>query len=438
MPQLPESRRSYDHRIRQIICETGNPRSFQHLRILRSTTASWLARGRRSVVSLNRQHDMASVLDENERLKRRTERQTAINRLLVVLLKLSGFRLDERRLPDGTAKTRVLRAVDRCKEDLSLKSSLRLMRLSPARYHAWKRADKRCELDDRSSCPRSHPTQLTPTEVSTIKDMVTATEYRHMPLRALSLYAQIAGHVFASATTWAKLVRQRSWRRPRRRMYPEKPKTGIRATHPNEYWHIDVTVIRLFDDTKAYLHAVINNFSRRILSWRLSERLDPNTTCEVLKKAGNNLDQTPTVVADSGVENVIARVDQLMADGVVRRVLAEVEVSFSNSMIEAFWRSLRHQWLYLHSLDSFTQLEQLIDYYVREHNTQMPHHAFVGQTPDEVYFGHADRVRDRLTTARHQARRARMEANRGKSCRVCTPPSQQSMSVINAVADAPP
>jgi len=75
--------------------------------------------------------------------------------------------------------------------------------------HAWKRVEKRCELDDRSSCLRSHQAQLTPTEVSTIKEMVTATDYRHMPLRALPLYAQRAGQVFASATTWAKLVGQR-------------------------------------------------------------------------------------------------------------------------------------------------------------------------------------------------------------------------------------
>jgi hypothetical protein len=89
-----------------------------------------------------------------------------------------------------------------------------------------------------------------------------------------------------------------------------------------------------------------------------------------------------------------------MTDGLVHRVLAQVEVSFSNSMIEAFWRSLRHQWLYLHSLDTFTQLGGLIDFYVEEHNTQMPHHAFVGQTPDEVYFDQADRVRDRLKAVR--------------------------------------
>jgi transposase InsO family protein len=390
------------------------------------------------VVSLDWNHDIASVLDENEELKRRTERQTAIIRLLVVLLELSGFRLDEQRLPGGVAKAKILWAVDRCKDALSLKSTLRLVRLSPARYHAWKRADKRCELDDRSSCPRSHPTQLTPAEVSTIQEMVTAAEYRHMPLRALSLYAQRAGHVFASATTWAKLVQQRGWRRPRRRVYPEKPKPGIRATYPNEYWHIDVTVIRLLDDTKRYLHAVIDNFSRRILSWRLSERLDPTTACEILKDAGKNLQRTPTVVADSGVENVNAGVDQLITDGVIRRVLAQVEVSFSNSMIEAFWRSLRHQWLYLHSLESFTQLEQLIDFYVREHNTQMPHDAFSGQTPDEVYFDQADGVRERLTAVRRQARRERMEANRGESCHACTLPAQRFAGVINAVANAPP
>ena len=104
-------------------------------------------------------------------------------------------------------------------------------------------------------------------------------------------------------------------------------------------------------------------------------------TCEILKEAGKNLDQTPTVVADSGVENVNAGVDQLMADGIVRCVLAQVEVSFSNSMVEAFWRSLRHQWLYLHSLETFTQLEQLIDFYVREQNTKIPHHASMDKRP---------------------------------------------------------
>ena len=55
-------------------------------------------------------------------------------------------------------------------------------------------------------------------------------------------------------------------------------------------------------------------------------------------------------------ENVDALLD---AEG-LRRVLAQVEVSFSNSMIEDFWRSLRSAWLYLHNLDNMVTLRRLI------------------------------------------------------------------------------
>jgi transposase InsO family protein len=60
------------------------------------------------------------------------------------------------------------------------------------------------------------------------------------------------------------------------------------------------------------------------------------------------------------------------------RVLAQVDATFSNSMIEAFWRSVKHSWLYLHTLDSFTALGRLIEFYVTAHNEVMPHAAFNG------------------------------------------------------------
>lgn len=52
-----------------------------------------------------------------------------------------------------------------------------------------------------------------------------------------------------------------------------------------------------------------------------------------------------------GVENVNGTVEQLFRSEQLRRVLAQVDVTFSNSLIEAWWRSLKHQWLYLHQLD---------------------------------------------------------------------------------------
>jgi hypothetical protein len=52
-------------------------------------------------------------------------------------------------------------------------------------------------------------------------------------------------------------------------------------------------------------------------------------------------DTTPVELADAGVENMNAQVDDLIITGVLRRVLAFTELKFSNSMIEAWWRSLK-------------------------------------------------------------------------------------------------
>jgi transposase InsO family protein len=127
------------------------------------------------------------------------------------------------------------------------------------------------------------------------------------------------------------------------------------------------------------------------------------------------------VVADSGTENVNGEVDELLKDEALTRVLAQVEITFSNSMIEAFWRSLKHSWIYLHNLENFSALGRLIEFYVEAHNTVMPHSAFDGQTPDEMYFGTSRAVPAELATARENAREERMKANRASGCSVCVP-----------------
>ena len=125
------------------------------------------------------------------------------------------------------------------------------------------------------------------------------------------------------------------------------------------------------------------------------------------------------VVADSGSENVNGAVDDLLDGEDLSRVLAQVEITFSNSMIEAFWRSLKHAWLYLHPLDSFAALHRLIEFYVEAHNEVMPHSAFHGQTPNEVFFRIGEVVIKELADARMTAREKRMEANRAARCGVC-------------------
>ena len=98
------------------------------------------------------------------------------------------------------------------------------------------------------------------------------------------------------------------------RVHPAKPKVGIRTSKPNEMWHIDTTIIRLVDGTKAYLHAIIDNYSRRILSWRIGASFDTGNTVTVLLDACKSCETgTPTVLTDGGVENMNRNVDELIA-----------------------------------------------------------------------------------------------------------------------------
>ncbi|NNF42345.1 MAG: transposase [Phycisphaerales bacterium] len=281
-----------------------------------------------------------------------------------------------------------------------------------------------CDLDDHSSCPRSSPHRLTLDETETIREMVTSPEYRHVPTGTLATLAQRVGRVFASPTTWRRLVRERGWRRPRLRIHPAKPKVGIRASRPNEMWHIDTTIIRLLDGTRAYVHAVIDNYSRRILAWRVAGRFEPVNTVATLLEAGQLCaaeDEPPTVLTDGGVENVNQSVDELIDAGVLRRILAMTDLQFSNSMIEAWWRALKHQWLFLNSLDSVEKVRHLVEFYVEEHNERLPHSAFRGQTPDEMYFGRGEAVPNELDVAKKDARRKRLDMNRALSCLICEP-----------------
>jgi hypothetical protein len=150
------------------------------------------------------------------------------------------------------------------------------------------------------------------------------------------------------------------------------------------------------------------------------------------------------VLADAGVENVNGAVDKLIESvngavdkliesGLLRRLPAQTELRFSNSMIKAWWRVLKHQWLFLNSLDSITTLRRLVSFYLEEHNSRLPHSAFRGQTPDEMYYGSGDHVPRELEQARLTARRARLEANRQMDCVIC-PKITQEMSLGNSEA----
>ena len=100
-------------------------------------------------------------------------------------------------------------------------------------------------------------------------------------------------------------------------------------------------------------------------------------------------------------------------------LIAQEDILCSNSMIERVWLSMKHNFLFAQTLDSITALRRFVDFYVSEHNTVIPHNAFNGQTPVEVFCGNASDLQEQLASKRIAARDTRLLENRRTACGAC-------------------
>ncbi len=130
---------TYDHRLRDLVRTTGDPDILAELGVPRSTALGWLRRNYQPVVTAD-VLDMDHIWLQTEvlRLRQRNRTLAAVERLLPALVRALGERLDRRRLPQGPAKARLLRAVERTEDVLSLRGALRVLGLSASRYHRWR------------------------------------------------------------------------------------------------------------------------------------------------------------------------------------------------------------------------------------------------------------------------------------------------------------
>ena len=244
--------RIYDHRLIRLVQETGDASIAIGLGIPRSTVAGRPKRTPRTVTTTpGLDASVGELRTRVAKLEKRVDRSMAVLRVFFAVFRLLQPDLTCLRIPRGCDKVRLLRAIARSRRVFGLRRVLCIIGLSPSRLSAWRRVAVACDLDDHSACPHSSPHELTPDEVTEIRDMVTARAYRHVPTGRLAILAQRIGRVLASPSTWHRLVRERGWRRPRPRSHPKGPRVGIRATRPDEIWYVDTTVIRLLDGTRA-------------------------------------------------------------------------------------------------------------------------------------------------------------------------------------------
>ncbi len=115
------SQNRYDHRLRDLVRSTGNIEHALRRGVPRSTARGWLSSTPTDVVTLDViEGDVLTLQQEVLQMRRRVERLVTLLRLIVVLLKVSGFSLAHARIPEGTRKRALLQTIERSRSVLPL------------------------------------------------------------------------------------------------------------------------------------------------------------------------------------------------------------------------------------------------------------------------------------------------------------------------------
>jgi putative transposase len=170
---------------------------------------------------------------------------------------------------------------------------------------------------------------------------------------------------------------------PRHKVYPYLLR-GVPVTRPSQVWSTDVTYIRLAKGF-AYLVAIIDWYSRRVLSWRLSNSMDATFCVDCLEGALREHGKPEVFNSDQGAQfTSTAFTDVLKREGVAISMDGRGR-ALDNIFVERLWRNVKHEDVYLKGYASMTELTLGLAQYFAFYNAKRPHQALGYKTPDEVY-----------------------------------------------------
>jgi putative transposase len=174
-----------------------------------------------------------------------------------------------------------------------------------------------------------------------------------------------------------------SVRHPKHKVYPYLLR-GIAVVRPNQVWSTDVTYIRLARGF-AYLVAIIDWYSRRLLSWRISNSMDASFCVDCLEDALRVHGRPAVFNSDQGVQFT-----SHAFTGVLKREGITISMdgrgrALDNIFVERRWRSVKHEDVYLKGYGTTGELTLGLARYFAYYNGERPHQSLGYRTPDAVY-----------------------------------------------------
>jgi putative transposase len=158
----------------------------------------------------------------------------------------------------------------------------------------------------------------------------------------------------------------------------------VRINSVNQVWSSDITYVRL-QDGFGYLAAVIDWFSRFVLSWAISNTADAWLCREVLDTALASHAQPEIFNTDQGSQFTSQLFLAPLKERSIRISMDGRGRALDNAFIERLWRTVKYEHIYLHEHTSLTELREGLSRFFHEYNFLRPHQALQYRTPAEVF-----------------------------------------------------
>ncbi|MBI2967248.1 MAG: DDE-type integrase/transposase/recombinase [Bacteroidetes bacterium] len=281
----------------------------------------------------------------------------------------------------------IMQCVQHIAPTLGYERACRMLKISYQQFFRWKHSLP-CNESLLRQCRKISPQQLTAVEQQAAEKYLFDEHFEQWPLVARYYRMLRDNRAFMGLQTFYRYAS----RMKISHILPKKKRrlTGIRSSRPFELLHIDTTIYKLPNLTRVYIHFITDNFSRSILGYRASLEWNSKHTVENLKAVceTHNLYYHPLLLmCDDGSENK-GEVNNflLQPDVKMKRVIAQIEISYSNSMAEAVNKKMKYDFLFTRTFENYEELVKFLGKAVHEYNNRY-HSALYGFTPSEVLNG---------------------------------------------------
>ena len=160
---------------------------------------------------------------------------------------------------------------------------------------------------------------------------------------------------------------------------------GLEIVRPNQVWAMDITYIAMARGF-VYLAVVLDWFSRRVLSWRVSITMEAAFCVETLEDALARHGKPDIFNTDQGSQFTGAAFTGVLADNRIAISMDGKGAWRDNVFVERLWRSVKYEEVYLRAYDSVGDARASIGRYLGFYNSRRPHSSLDGATPDQAYF----------------------------------------------------